>query len=342
MLLAVGGSGASAETLRYAMEVPDGSSVTYTLELDVRHSGPLSVRAEWTGGRILSLKLEPPNKPWGKLLRSGPSPQVLAAEADRSTHGTWKLLVNALAARGGGEGMLTIELPEPARAAKPDKPAAPMQPPPAEPDPWLRPEPIPRGLPSQWLPFFHAAERFRAELTGTTPDALEDTCRWQSPLMRYLAEWRDRLVDEGAAPHQTTVWVLKRIVEAIGAVEGLRSSDDPLVNGPAPQDPALRNTWLKLRSTKVRPVETELDLILGLVQRDYSPELAREDWPIRLVSCLTACERYFEQRARLGEERAGNRDLAVAQWSRLLAAGEALEALSRLKPRSRAAQRIPD
>ncbi len=144
------------------------------------------------------------------------------------------------------------------------------------------------------------------------------------------------------SPHQTTVWVLKRIVEAIGAVEGLRSSDDPLVNGPAPQDPALRNTWLKLRSTKVRPVETELDLILGLVQRDYSPELAREDWPIRLVSCLTACERYFEQRARLGEERAGNRDLAVAQWSRLLAAGEALEALSRLKPRSRAAQRIPD
>ena len=60
--------------------------------------------------------------------------------------------------------------------------------------------------------------------------------------------------------------------------------------------------------------------------------------PVRLVSCLTACERYFEQRARLGEERAGNGDIALTQWPRVLSAGEAIGSLVELAPSTRSAR----
>ena len=48
-----------------------------------------------------------------------------------------------------------------------------------------------------------------------------------------------------------------------------------------------------------------------------------------LVGCLTACERYFEQRTRLGEGRVPNGDLAQDQWDGILAAADALDALAR-------------
>jgi hypothetical protein len=53
---------------------------------------------------------------------------------------------------------------------------------------------------------------------------------------------------------------------------------------------------------------------------------------VRLVSCLTACERYFEERIRLGERQATNREIAIAQWERLLAAAEALDDLAKAAP----------
>ena len=78
--------------------------------------------------------------------------------------------------------------------------------------------------------------------------------------------------------------------------------------------------------------------MLSLLQRGHAPDLDDEEWPLRLVSCLTACERYFEQRARLGEKRAGNRDLALTQWPRVLSAGQAISSLVELTPTKRAAQ----
>jgi hypothetical protein len=200
----------------------------------------------------------------------------------------------------------------------------------------MKPRTLPARLPADWLPFLDAAERFRAEVAGERSDTPIDVCRWQSPLLRYLADQRDRLLDDSTQPDQTTGQLLARIAAAIETVEQMRISDDPMLNGPPPEDPALRNAWLKLRTTKVQPVEDELDFILGLVQRDHAPELEAEDWPIRLVSCLTACERYFEQLARVGEDRAGNRDLALEQWPHLLTAAEALSALADLAPAERA------
>ncbi len=41
------------------------------------------------------------------------------------------------------------------------------------------------------------------------------------------------------------------------------------------------------------------------------------------------CERHFEERARLGAEFASNGPVVQQQWSRVLAAANALEALAR-------------
>jgi hypothetical protein len=121
------------------------------------------------------------------------------------------------------------------------------------------------------------------------------------------------------------------MVQTIDSVEALRTSKDPLVAGPPPSDSTMRNAWVRLRSTRIVPVEDELDQILGMVQRRYSSQLEQEQWPIRFVSCLTACERFFEQRSRLGEKRAENGDLALSQWPRILAASRALAELSELQ-----------
>ena len=59
----------------------------------------------------------------------------------------------------------------------------------------------------------------------------------------------------------------------------------------------------------------------------HAPALAEERWVPRLTACLTACERFFDDRVRLGsEEMAPNRELAEAQWDRVLAAARVLEA----------------
>ena len=67
----------AAETLRYGLQIPDGDSVTYLLDLDVRYPGELTVKADWNGPRNLSFKLTPPDRAYGALLRSGPSPQEM-------------------------------------------------------------------------------------------------------------------------------------------------------------------------------------------------------------------------------------------------------------------------
>jgi hypothetical protein len=46
-----------------------------------------------------------------------------------------------------------------------------------------------------------------------------------------------------------------------------------------------------------------------------------------LTACLTACERFFDERVRFGgAELAPNQSLAAAQWARILAAQRVLDA----------------
>ena len=83
-----------------------------------------------------------------------------------------------------------------------------------------------------------------------------------------------------------------------------------------------------VRRDRLEQIESELDEVLGLLRRGHAPELTDEQWPMRLTSCLTACQRHFEQRIRVGEELATNFELTRAQWDRLLAARSALRDLA--------------
>ena len=66
-------------------------------------------------------------------------------------------------------------------------------------------------------------------------------------------------------------------------------------------------------------------------QRGTSGHAAGQDDVVpRLVSCLTAAERFFDQRWVLGEDRTPNRELAENQWEAMNRAAAALDALSAL------------
>lgn len=324
---------ADAETLRYTVKIPVDQSVRYELPLELRHPGTLEVHAEWTGPRVLALRLDAAGTKTAVARRSGSSPVTMKTELEPEQIGLgpWTLAIHSVAASGGGEGLITIELPrspqEEAERAVPEPPP----PPPPEPDPWMIARRPPTGSPTDWVRFFEDTERFRSLLDNRRDVPEADACRWQTDLMRYLADSRDRLVRHSALPSGPTRRMLQRIADDIRAVEELRTSTDPLIAGPPPQDRKKREVWLRLRQEPIQALEFELDELLLALQRGHAPEIAEEEWTVRLVSCVAACERHFEARIRVGEERATNRELAAAQWSRLLAAGNALRALAALR-----------
>lgn len=332
-LLAVWGYAAAAGTQLYTLEIPDGRAVTYELPLEVRHPGALTIRAEWDGPRQIALRLDRPDRHVAVARRSGPSPLVLEILVAPDDAGPldWKLAIHSVAARGSGEGLLTIDLP-PAPDAEPqaEECAATPSTPPPEREPWMEARRAPTGAPADQIRLFDASERYRTMLDATTDPPAPDACRWQNDLMRYLSVRLDALAEEGARPAPPTLRVLARIADAVDAVEALRSSNDPLLVGPPPQERERRELWLRLRREEFQPVESELDELAEQVQRGHAPELREQPWALRMVTCLAACERHFEARARVGEEQATNRDLARAQWERMRAAAEALRALADL------------
>ena len=256
--------------------------------------------------------------------------QQIEVEVDEATRdtGPWLLSIYALPTRGLAEGRLTIEVPEPAPAdPEPAISEAPFERPVEPPAPWARPRGAPSGIAQDLHAVFVSTERFRQFVVVNDAGA-PDSCRWQLDLLRYLAEQRDRLTDDGTYPTAATREMLQRIVSAIELVEELRTSRDPVLTGPPPRDKALRETWLRMRRDRLEQIESELDEVLGLLRRGHAPELTDEEWPMRLTSCLTACQRHFEQRIRLGEELATNFELTRAQWDRLLAARNALRDLA--------------
>ena len=328
---------ARAEALVYSIAVPGGEAVTYSLDFEVRHPGRISVVAEWSGSRKLSLRLLPPAGARGTVHRAGTSPQRVETEvADGSALGTWTLRVHALAAGGAGTGSVTIDLPEAGlRAARAPqeapRPAVPPAGPVAEPETWMIARSIPGGAPARLRPFLEATERLRAAIAQGGPGP-SDPCQWQAGLLGYLDARRDMLLGRGARPSESTAKLLVRIARAARSVEELRTSADPLVAGPAPRDARMRDAWIRLRTTRFEPVESELDRVLSMLHRGFAPELEDEAWPARYVSCLTACERFFEQRVRVGEADAHNRELAREQWPTLLKAADALAALAGITP----------
>jgi hypothetical protein len=117
------------------------------------------------------------------------------------------------------------------------------------------------------------------------------------------------------------------LAAAIRAVDLLRASANPVIAGPIPENRDDRRDWLLARNEIVRPIERSLDELTELLRRGHAPALEQEQWLPRLTACLTACERYYDERVRFGsDEIAPNRELAAAQWNRILAAGRVFAA----------------
>jgi hypothetical protein len=308
----------TAESLVYALDLPAGQSIAYTVDVDVRHAGTLTITGEWDGNRILAFRLLRPDGTTATR-RSGPSPQSLAAEIDDAAARraeAWTLSIRGLAGSEGGEGRLTLELPEPA----PDPPPIPVPDDDGAPSEsgWR----LPADSPAGWLRFVRSAEQLQGLFEA---DPQPDTCRWQTDLIDYLDRLGAQLADDGSVPGPSTLDAMERMIRGIHEVEAMRTSSDPIIAGPVPEDPKRRRAWKQLRYDRMQDLENVLDETRLFLERKHAPELSEEGWPERLVTCVTACQRHFEQSIRLGVDRAANTDLARAQWQRILWASDALE-----------------
>ncbi len=320
-----------AVTHEYAIEISSRVPVKYRLDLPVRYPGEVTVEAVWSGPRLIALRLDRPDG--NPLRRSGPSPQRLRAEVDAASvnSGSWILTVHSMPTGGMGQGTLTITLPDPPQAAVSSQPVA-AESPTAE-RPWRVARSYPDGFPANGRRLHETIERFRSIVVYETGGSPPDACGWHDELLKYLTEQRDLLLGGRINPPESSQKLLLDVAGAIERVEELRTTQDPVISGPPPEDRELHAAWLRLRRDRLRRLEAELDELLGSVHRGHAPELAKLEWPARLVSCLMACQRHFEERVRVGEHNAINRELARTQWDILLTAGEALRGLSGVNTR---------
>lgn len=325
---------AGASTLRYTLEIRDGQEGAFEVQFPVENPGTLQVLAEWSGSRVIALRVENPGDAPTRWRRSGPSPQVVSVEVPPEACATegadWKLSIRALAARGEAKGTITIELPDPPRVVRErEAAAAPKPPPPRTPDPWEVRSAPPDGSAPELVDLYRGVEGLRAALLGPEAAARPDSCGWQIDLLRAVTEIRDRLASGKPAPAPATLRYLDRLAHAVQRVEDLRGSTDPILAGPVPEESLRRRAWLAVRKERLSPLVEELDSLGEALRRGYVPELAGETWTSRFVACLTACERRFDERVRVGSEEATNQDLAEAQWDRFLLAQSALSGVAR-------------
>ena len=318
---------AAGETA-YALSIPESDSVTYEIDIPVEFPGPLKVHAVWSGKRKVSLRLIPPDA-IRSIRRVGLSPLTVEADVEPQAAGgrSWKLAIYALAARGAGEGLLTVRTPEATQLKIRYTDARPTPP---RPTPRLEAWQLPRSTPETATKpvrrFFRAAEAYRGLVVEDSGAA--DACRWQDDLLRSLSEFQDEMA--GTAPQlaEPARDLFKRMAAAVATVDELRTTRDPEIVGPPPDGAVRRENWRIDRLERIDQIEGDLDELMLAVQRGYAPTVSSAEWPGRMISCLTAAERHFEERTRVGENRAVNRDLAEAQWPNLLAAGAALKSLA--------------
>jgi hypothetical protein len=328
VLVACGLTSTEAAYQDYTIAVPDGREATFVVPIAVDHAGPVTIDANWTGPRLLFFGVEGPGH-ISLARRSGPSPQQVGFTVDAAAlaQGTnFKLTVKALPARGEASGSLRVTTPDAPevvaqREAELHPPPPPSPPPPA----WTLRTNAPASASPDTVHVYDAMEEFRSALLGTA-NSPADACTWQIGFLRYGVAARDRLGNQGAAPDVPTLRYFARLAAAIRAVDGLRTSADPVLAGPIPENPDDRRDWLFARNEIVRPIERSLDELTELLRHGHAPALEQEAWLPRLTACLTACERYYDERVRLGgDDEAPNQELAAAQWNRILAAMRVFE-----------------
>jgi hypothetical protein len=314
----------------YTIAVPDGRDATFVVPITVEHAGTVTIDATWTGPRLLFFGVEGSGR-LSLARRSGPSPQKveLSVDAAALTGGgaSFKLTVKALPARGEASGLLRVTTPDaPEVVAQREAELHPPPPPPPPPPAWTLRTLAPAAAVPETVRVYEAVEAFRLAVLGTA-NGPADACTWQIGFLKYETAARGRLGEQGAVPDVPTLRYFARLAAAIRGVEGLRSSVDPVLAGPVPADRDDRREWLLARNEIVRPIERSLDQLTELLRHGHAPALEQEPWLPRLTACLTACERYYDERVRLGgDENAPNRELAAAQWSRIVAAGRVFEA----------------
>jgi hypothetical protein len=309
-----------------SFSVAEGMPGTFELPFPVLYAGKVVVEAKWTGPRPIFFGVEAAGKV-SMARRSGPSPQVLEIEAEPKASGAgvvWKLTVKALAARGPVEGTVKVTVPDdPVIVAAREAAKRPPPPKPTPPPAWMVPASVPGGATASIAGAFHAVEAYRGLVVG--PKAPVDSVAWQQEFLRFATATRDKLLS-GSPPDVPTLRYFNRLAAAIRAVEELKNSRDPVIAGPVPKDREERRDWLIARSEKVRPIERRLDELTELLRRGHAPALEDERWVPRLTASLTACERYLDERVRLGNDAtAPNGELADAQWDRILASAAIFE-----------------
>ena len=313
----------AADVQDYILEFPAQQMISYKIEFEVLNPGRLAMEMNWTGNRVVSFKLEGPNGSVPTMRRSGTPPLRLHYDVDAtlaSAEGQWKLSIRGLPAHAVSSGVLTLYLPE-GQETPEAVPAARQTPPPPPDEAWLRPARPSGALSPERERLVETTEEFRASVADRKA---RDRYDWQTSMLRYLAEQRD---NNATPPDRKTRLMLERSAEAVRRVEKLSLSTDPFVVNP-PKDRGLRRAWLALRERRVAPLELELDSMLHSIHKGQVPELYQEPWYARFVSCLMACEQYFEERGRLGARGASNRHVVDEQWERILLAADALDSLA--------------
>jgi len=330
VLLAVCGlTPARAAFWDYTIAVPDGREATFTLPFPVDYAGAVTIEANWKGPRLLFFGVEGPGRV-SLARRSGPSPQRLdlTAAAALVVPGTgWKLTIKTLPARGEASGTLRVTVPDaPSVVAKREAALHPPPPPPPPPPAWRLPKPAPQGASRDVARVFAAVEELRTTVLPLV-DTAGDPCSWQIDFLQYAVAARDRLSDGATPPDVPTLRYFARLAAAIRDVEFVRAGTSPAIAGPVPANRDARHDWLIARNEIVRPIERSLDELTELLRRGHAPSLEDESWLPRFTACLTACERFFDERVRLGgDDVAPNRELAGAQWKPIRAAGEVFDA----------------
>ena len=330
LVAAACGAAARAETFEYAITVKDGMPAALEAPFSVPYAGSVVLDAQWTGPRVLFFGVDVPGHP-GFAHRSGPSPQRLEfsmTDPQLVGHAGFRLTIKALASRGEATGRLKITVPDsPAVVAAREAALHPPPPPPPPPPAWTQPKAVPAGASPQVAALFASVEAYRGAVLANGERPVDD-CQWQVDFLIDATAMRDRLAAGGAPPDLPTLRYFARMVEVIGEVETLRSSKDPVLAGPVPDDILARRAWLVARSELTRPIERALDQLGELLKGGHAPGLEKIGWVPRLNACVMASERYFDERVRLGsDEEATNRDLARAQWPRIQSASAVLRSL---------------
>jgi len=313
----------------YSISVPDGREAKFELPFSVDYVGSVTIDASWTGPRLLFFGVEGPGRV-SLARRSGPSAQRLVVDVDGASvprGAGFKLTIKALPARGEVVGTVRVTVPDaPEVVARREAELHPPPPPPPPPPAWALRANAPPGAGPDTAKVYVAVEAFRAALLEAK-DAAPDACTWQIEFLKYAVAVRDRLGDQGTPLDVPTLRYFARLSAAIRNVDMLRTSTAAAIAGPVPADRDERRDWLLARNEIVRPIERSLDQLTELLRGGHAPALEDELWLPRLTACLTACERFYEERVRIGgEENAPNRELAAAQWNRILAAGLVFEA----------------